>query len=137
MYARCKNQRVLAAQHGQLGGLDWMGWVSQQRGEQASNTNQGDLVMDIGLTERALCLVVGLNQLLPSHTSHIYSAVWFLYFPLLESKKRECFFYKRISHLMLIYFASPHLPYTHTHTYIYRYEAPKHINRNHQLRKTV
>lgn len=60
-------------------GLDGVGVrLAQQRGEQASNTNQGDLVMDIGLTERALCLVVGLNQLLPSHTSHIYSAPLFV-----------------------------------------------------------
>lgn len=50
--------------------------LAQLRGEQASNTNQGDLVMDIGLTERALCLVVRLNQLLPSHTSHTYTALF-------------------------------------------------------------
>lgn len=31
--------------------------LARLRGEQASNTNQGDLVMDIGLTERALCSV--------------------------------------------------------------------------------
>lgn len=49
--------------------------LAQLRGEQASNTNQGDLVMDIGLTERALCLVVELNQLLPSHNSHVYSTL--------------------------------------------------------------
>lgn len=60
------------------GGPGWDGVgvrLAQLRGEQASNTNQADLVMDIGLTERALCLVVGLNQLLPSHTSNVYSAL--------------------------------------------------------------
>lgn len=60
------------------GGPGWDGMgvrLAQLRGEQASNTNQGDLVMDIGLTERALCWVVGLDQLLPSHTSHVYSAL--------------------------------------------------------------
>lgn len=58
------------------GGPGWDGVgvrLAQLRGEQASNTNEGDLVMDIGLTERALCLVVGFNQLLPSH---IYSALF-------------------------------------------------------------
>lgn len=49
--------------------------LAQLRGEQAPNTNQGDLVMDIGLTERALCWAVGLDQLLPSHAPRIFSAV--------------------------------------------------------------
>lgn len=49
--------------------------LAQLRGEQASNTNQGDLVMDIGLTERALCLDGRVDQLLLSHTSHVYSAL--------------------------------------------------------------
>lgn len=49
--------------------------LAQLRGEQAPNTNQGDLVMDIGLTERALCWVVRLDQLLLSHASRIFSAV--------------------------------------------------------------
>lgn len=57
------------------GGPGWDGVgvrLAQQRGEQAFNTNQGDLVMDIGLTERPLCLVVWFKQLHPSHTSHLY-----------------------------------------------------------------
>lgn len=67
--------------------------LAQLRGEQAFNTNQGDLVMDIGLTERPLCLVVWLKQLHPSHTSHLYSALFSesLYFPLLYSKKEMLF----------------------------------------------
>lgn len=56
-------------------GSDWVGVrLAQLRGEQASNTNQGDLVMDIGLTERALCLVGRVDQLLLSHT-RIFSTV--------------------------------------------------------------
>ncbi len=49
--------------------------LAQLRGEQAFNTNQGDLVMDIGLTERALCFVVGFNQLHPSHLACTFNSV--------------------------------------------------------------
>lgn len=84
-----KNQRLLAAQHGQLGGLtlDGVGVrLAQQRGEQASNTNQGDLVMDMGPTERALCL---LHQLLPSHASHIHAALCAANSSLVKQQKGE------------------------------------------------
>lgn len=76
---------------GQLGGLDGAEVgvrLAQLRGEQASNTNQGDLVMDIGLTERALCS--GLNQLLRSHTSHTFNYV--LLFSSCCNLKKESFF---------------------------------------------
>lgn len=46
--------------------------LAQLRREQASNTNQGDLVMDIGPTEGALCSLMGLNQMPPSHTPQTY-----------------------------------------------------------------
>lgn len=62
---------MLAAQCGQLGGLDGDGVgvkLARLKGEQASNTNQGDLVMDIGLTERSLCSVIGLPP--PPHHTH-------------------------------------------------------------------
>ena len=79
------------------GGPGWDGVgvrLAQLRGEQAFNTNQGDLVMDIGLTERALCSIVQLNQLLPFHMySHIYSTlVQVSLFSCRVKQKQECFF---------------------------------------------
>lgn len=77
------------------GGPGWDGVgvrLAQLRGEQASNTNQGDLVMDIGLTEKALCLVVRLNQLLSSHTSHTYTALFGLRSLFLSCEAKTCFF---------------------------------------------
>lgn len=122
------------------GGPGWDGVgvrLAQRRGEQASNTNQGDLVMDIGLTERALCSVVGLNQLLHSHTSHVCSALLgassSIFLSCKKSKTKQGML---ISSRMLIYFASPHLShlsYTHAHNLSADMSLQSPLTEKHQL----
>lgn len=67
-HRKCFGSLTLAA-----GGLDGTGWcvrLAQFRGEQASNTNQGDLVMDAGLTESPFMFGwTGRPTALRSHTS--------------------------------------------------------------------
>lgn len=70
---RYKHRKCFGSLTQAAGGLDGTGWgvrLAQFRGEQASNTNQGDLVMDAGLTESPFVFGwTGQPTALRSHTS--------------------------------------------------------------------
>lgn len=59
------------------------------RGEQAVNTNQGDLVMDIRRTETPLCVMAGLVQMFP-FTKKKMNSVGLLYASSCFVKPERC-----------------------------------------------
>lgn len=93
-HSQCKrweHRNPLAARRGQLGGWGSASGgegvrLAQLRGEQACNTNQGDLVMDRRVTESPLCLLVicameavgrlSLTRLVPKRGDCIHSRTY-------------------------------------------------------------
>lgn len=64
--------------------MGWVGVKLAQLREQATNTKQGDLVMDISLTERALCSVwsgsTNCSPFAPQTYSHLFGVSFTIFF---------------------------------------------------------